>query len=222
LRDLGSQVRLGGETLPPPQARCPTGLPDLDRLLGGGFPRARLSEIHGPASSGRTSLALALLATITGAEPGAEQLAAIVDASDAFDPRSAAAAGVELPRLLWARARTPREALRSTERLLQTEGIPLVLLDFVGCAQVPRESASWLRLSRLAASSESALVLLSEERLAGAHAELALELQAAGAHFSDTPALLERLESRVRLVRHRTDPGALSEARRVRLRLSAA
>ena len=61
---LGPQLRLGGlpdEAL----ARCPTGIPELDRLLGGGFPRGRLSEIAGPGSCGRTSLALALLSEAT-------------------------------------------------------------------------------------------------------------------------------------------------------------
>src|SRR5512134_3995174 len=81
-----------------------TGLAEVDALLEGGFPRGALSEIHGPASSGRTGALLGLLAQATG--HGA--LAALVDPLDRFDPSSAAAAGVELPRLLWLRG--PRVA----------------------------------------------------------------------------------------------------------------
>jgi hypothetical protein len=65
----------------------------------GGFPRGEQSEIHGPPSSGRTGVLLALLAHTTRA--GA--LAALVDPLDRLDPGSAAAAGVDLERLLWLR-----------------------------------------------------------------------------------------------------------------------
>jgi hypothetical protein len=129
LRDLG--VRLRRASAPEePLARSPTGLYEVDRALGGGFPRGGLGEIAGPAGSGRTSLALALLATAT----RAGECAAVVDGSDAFDPPSAEAAGVALERLLW--VRTPRggteairAALRSVERLLEARGFALVLLD---------------------------------------------------------------------------------------------
>jgi recombination protein RecA len=103
----------------------PTGIPDLDRLLEGGFPHGRLSEIAGPLSSGRTSLALCLLARAT----RAGEMVAVVDAADAFDPASAQAAGARLDRVLWARAPGWREALRSAERLLEAHGFALVLLD---------------------------------------------------------------------------------------------
>ena len=64
-----------------------------------GFPRGRISEITGPRSSGRTALLHSLLAAST----GAGECAAFVDASDGFDPCSAAAAGVKLEKLLWIR-----------------------------------------------------------------------------------------------------------------------
>ena len=85
-----------------------TGIGELDALLDGGFPRGQLSEIHGPASSGRTGVLLALLARTTRA--GA--LAALVDPLDRFDPGSAAAAGIDLSRLLWLRGPrcTPEDA----------------------------------------------------------------------------------------------------------------
>jgi recA bacterial DNA recombination protein len=77
----------------------PSGVKGLDAVLGGGFPRGSVVELCGPASSGRTSLAFSLLAQAT----ERQQACAFVDVSDSLDPISLAAAGVELPRLLWIR-----------------------------------------------------------------------------------------------------------------------
>jgi len=75
-----------------------SGISHLDALTGG-LPRGCLTEICGPASSGRTTLLLGALAAAT----RRGEFCALVDASDALDPHSAAAAGVELDRLLWVR-----------------------------------------------------------------------------------------------------------------------
>src|SRR6202047_2282388 len=75
-----------------------SGLPQLD-LLTGAIARGCLTEICGTASSGRTSVLLFALARAT--QRG--EVCALVDASDAFDPASAAAAGMEMSRLLWVR-----------------------------------------------------------------------------------------------------------------------
>jgi hypothetical protein len=80
---------------------APTGLADLDALLGGGLPRGEISEIVGPASSGCTRLVLAVLAEAT----QAGEVAAYIDATDCLDPRSAEQAGIVLDRLLWVRCR---------------------------------------------------------------------------------------------------------------------
>ena len=77
----------------------PSGVTELDVVLGGGFPRGSLVELCGPASSGRTSLAFSLLAQAT----ERQEACAYVDVSDSLDPISLAAAGVELQRLLWIR-----------------------------------------------------------------------------------------------------------------------
>src|SRR5258708_24141723 len=77
----------------------PSGVTELDAVLGGGFPRGSLVELCGPASSGRTSLAFSLLAQAT----ERQEACAFVDVADSLDPISLAAAGVELPRLLWIR-----------------------------------------------------------------------------------------------------------------------
>ncbi|HUV96049.1 MAG TPA: hypothetical protein VMU57_19970 [Edaphobacter sp.] len=78
---------------------APTGVATVDALLEGGFPIGAITELAGPESSGRTSLTLSFLARIT--REG--KVAAWVDASDSFDPESAAAAGVDLDRVLWVR-----------------------------------------------------------------------------------------------------------------------
>ena len=75
-----------------------SGIPELDALTGG-LARGCLSEICGPASSGRTSVLLATLAVAT----RRQEACALVDTSDAFDPLSAAVAGVDFEKMLWVR-----------------------------------------------------------------------------------------------------------------------
>jgi recombination protein RecA len=76
-----------------------TGIRVLDELLNGGLPQGALSEFVGPECSSRTSIALSFLARMT----REERVCAWIDVSDAFDPASAAAAGIDLRRLLWLR-----------------------------------------------------------------------------------------------------------------------
>ena len=75
-----------------------SGIREIDELAGG-LPRGCLSEICGPASSGRTSVLLSALAAAT----RRQEVCALVDTTDALDVGSAAASGVELERLLWIR-----------------------------------------------------------------------------------------------------------------------
>jgi len=94
--------RIPSALTPAPKAIRPvasTGVPSVDALLEGGFPLGAITELAGPESSGRTSLALSFLARIT----RAGSVAAWVDVSNALDPASAAAAGVDLDRMLWVR-----------------------------------------------------------------------------------------------------------------------
>src|ERR1700728_914573 len=90
-----------------------SGIAAMDGLTGG-LPRGCLTEICGPASSGRTTLLLAALAAAT----RRGECCVLVDASDALDPQSAAAAGIELDRLLWVRCgeNSPEKSL---EQLLR-------------------------------------------------------------------------------------------------------
>jgi hypothetical protein len=85
----------------------PTGIAEVDTMLGGGLPLGGVTEIIGPVCSGRSTLVLSVLAGITGQGQGSAgqgAAAAYVDVSDALDPLSAAAMGVDLGRLLWVRA----------------------------------------------------------------------------------------------------------------------
>lgn len=229
LRELGPRLRRGGQP-EEPRPRFATGLAEIDALLGGGFPRGRLCEVVGAASSGRTSLALALLARAT----RAGETCAVVDAADGFDPPAAEAAGVALPRVLWARAPELRPALRGARRLLEARGFGLVILNLAGesapPASHPARSAEsrrrakparsaadshWAKLARSAAAGDTALVVLGLARTTGTAAELALEMRARRALFTGTPALLEAVEVEARLVRSRA--GAGERSARVRL-----
>lgn len=102
----------------------PTGVAVVDALLHGGLPLGSLCELTGPASSGRTSLALALLARAS-----KTAACAYVDVGDSLHPQSAAAAGVHLRNLLWVRfaeAETGRAAavVASSPRVPVQSGSP--------------------------------------------------------------------------------------------------
>jgi recombination protein RecA len=78
-----------------------TGIAEIDALLEGGLPLGAITEMVGPESSGRTSVALSFIAQMT----RTGKVCAWVDVSNALDPESAAASGVDLSRLLWVRCR---------------------------------------------------------------------------------------------------------------------
>jgi recombination protein RecA len=89
-----------------------TGICGVDELLQGGLPMGAISEIVGPESSGRTSLALSFVAQMS--EAG--KVCAWVDVSDSLHPESAAAIGVNLSRLLWVRCGVPEEGGQMSEK----------------------------------------------------------------------------------------------------------
>jgi len=190
-----------------------TGILEVDPLLAGGFPRGEQSEIHGPASSGRTGVLLALLAHTTRA--GA--LAALVDPLDRLDPGSAAAAGVDLERLLWLRGpRTGGEepqakALASATAAVATlagSGLfDMLALDLAGTDGAHRRlpATTWLRLQRLVEDTKTALVLVADGHVALSPGGRALALEPLGLRFSGPPGpacLLRSLTARARAGRH--------------------
>ena len=82
----------------------PTGVSEIDALLEGGLPVGAITEMVGMESSGRTAIALSFLRHLS----CAGRVCAWIDVSDMFSPESAAAAGVELARLLWVRCGVPK------------------------------------------------------------------------------------------------------------------
>ncbi len=219
-QQIESRARMGARlNLPallpqrPAPETVPTGIADVDALTAG-LPRGALTEICGPASSGRTSLLLSLLAAAT----HRGEVCALVDATDAFDPHSAAAAGVELERLLWVRAagapaavvRATRthmrgqdalapaggkpallasveRALKAADLLLAAGGFGVVALDL---GDVPPASArripltSWFRFRRTVENTPTVLVVLEQEPWARTCASLVLRLQTEELHWS--------------------------------------
>jgi len=155
---------------------CPTGIAELDAMAGG-FPQGCLTEIYGPTSSGRTSLVLSTMAQAT----YNENVCALVDASDAFDPVSAASVGVRLDRLLWIRCGGNAErALKAADLLVQGGGFGLVVMDL---ADTPVASArrismtSWFRLRRAVEHTPTVLLVVEQQPLAKTCASLTLEMR---------------------------------------------
>lgn len=89
---------------------APTGVAEVDALLEGGLPVGAITEMVGADSSGRTSLAFSFLAGIT----RTGSVAAWIDISNSLDPESAAAEGVDLPRMLWVRCGASASKARPT------------------------------------------------------------------------------------------------------------
>lgn len=173
---------------------APFDVPALDRALGGGLPRRQISEIAGPASSGRTSLAWAWL----GAATRRGEPAALIDTFDRFDPASGAACGIDLSRLLWVRGqaitktagaldpvwlpgvravdgpgtlveRTIDRALKAVNLVLQSGVCAAVVLDLAdvplaGLRRIP--ATTWLRLQRIISGHDTTGVLVGPVPLA--------------------------------------------------------
>jgi RecA/RadA recombinase len=190
-----------------------TGLAEVDELLDGGFPRGALSEIHGPASSGRTGALLGLLARTT----GRGSLAALVDPLDCLDPSSAVAAGAELPRLLWLRGprvaseepsvKTLADATAAVATLASSGLFDVVALDLAGASRERRRlpSTTWLRLQRLVEDTTTAVVLVAEEHVACGPGGASLALEPGAPRWSGPPGparLLKALAARARAGRH--------------------
>jgi len=192
------------EVRPAPQM-VSSGVREIDALTGG-FPRGCITEVCGPASSGRTSVLLAALAAAT----QRQEVCALVDVSDAFNPHSAAAAGVNFERLLWVRcgmrmqksgsSQSPpstllragsdterngkiekpvEQALRVTDLLLQSGGFGMVIIDL---GDTPLKMArripltSWFRFQRAVEHTATVLFVISQVACAQTCASLLLKV----------------------------------------------
>ncbi|NLF34514.1 MAG: recombinase RecA, partial [Clostridiales bacterium] len=129
----GSIMRLGESTGGEIDA-IPTGSLSLDLALGiGGVPRGRIIEIYGPESSGKTTLALHIVAEAQ--KRGGE--AAFIDAEHALDPTYARALGVDIDSMLISQPDTGEQGLEICEALVRSGALDVVVVDSVA-ALVPR------------------------------------------------------------------------------------
>ncbi len=175
----GSIMKMGETTSRLAIETIPTGAVALDIALGvGGIPRGRITEIYGPESSGKTTLAQHIIAE-------AQKLggvAAFIDAEHAFDPIYAAACGVNIEDLLVSQPDTGEQALEICETLVRSGAIDVVVIDSVA-ALVPRAeiegdmgdahvglqarlmSQALRKLSGAVSKSKTALIFLNQLRM---------------------------------------------------------
>jgi recombination protein RecA len=175
----GSIMKMGETTSRLAIETIPTGAVALDIALGvGGIPRGRITEIYGPESSGKTTLAQHIIAE-------AQKLggvAAFIDAEHAFDPIYATACGVNIDDLLVSQPDTGEQALEICETLIRSGAVDVVVIDSVA-ALVPRAeiegdmgdahvglqarlmSQALRKLSGAVSKSKTALIFLNQLRM---------------------------------------------------------
>ncbi|HMA62554.1 MAG TPA: recombinase RecA [bacterium] len=130
----GSIMRLGDDDAKVSVDVIPTGSLSLDAALGiGGIPRGRISEIYGPEASGKTTLALHIIAEAQ--KQGG--YAAFIDAEHAMDPNYAKNLGVNIKDLLVSQPDNGEQALEITETLVRSNAIDVIVVDSVA-ALVPK------------------------------------------------------------------------------------
>lgn len=166
----------------------------LDRGLAGGLPRGQVSEVVGPALSGRTAIVWAALAAAT----RRGESVALIDTFDRFDPPTAAACGLVLPRLLWVRGqavsktavavdpawlpgvravngpgtfveRVIDRALKSLNLVVQSGVCTLVAIDLIDVPATALRrllAATWFRIERAIEGSDTAVVILTAQSVA--------------------------------------------------------
>jgi hypothetical protein len=186
---------------------APTGVATLDAALGGGLRRGHVSEITGARSSGRTSLVCRLFAEAT----ARGELVALIDTHDRFDPAMAAAAGIDLTRLLWIRDRgdAPR-ALKAMNLVLQAGGFGIVAFDLAD-ARVPElrrfPHTTWMRLARIIEGGQTVALLVAREHLSRSPGGVTLALDPADARSvgrwtgsSERSRLLRGIEVQPRVI----------------------
>ena len=158
------------------------------------IPLSGLTEICAPAAvtSGRSSLLQSLMTQVT----GQQHCCALVDASDGFDPTSAAAAGVDLKRLLWVRCAPAKfakkgkgirtelqpleQAFRAADMILQAGGFLLIAVDLAGIEEKLLQKiplTTWFRFARAIERMPAALIFLTSSPMARSCAALTLQLK---------------------------------------------
>jgi recombination protein RecA len=170
-----------------------SGIPQIDEFTFGGLPRGAVTEVFGPASSGRTSFLFSSLAYAT----NHDEVCVLVDTNNAFDPKSAAQAQINFERLLWIRcANNLEHAFKATDLLLQGGGFGLVVMDM---GDVPAKNAKriisswWYRFRRTVETTPTALVVIAEESCVRSCATLALELKGDSCLWSSASERVNRV-----------------------------
>jgi hypothetical protein len=152
----------------------PTGILGFDAAAGG-IPRGAITEIYGPASSGKTTLLHALIANAC----AQGEFCSLIDAADSFDPVSAAGAGTGLSRLLWVRCAGVEQAIRSADLMVHSGGWGVIVLDLTGIRpdvlrKIPL--SYWYRFKRAVENTPAAFLVLTQEPQAKNCAVMSLEL----------------------------------------------
>jgi len=130
----GSIVRLGSREAIVPVSVIPSGSISLDAALGiGGFPRGRISEVFGPEASGKTTIALHVVANAQ----RAGGVAAFIDVEHALDPIYARQLGVDVDNLLVSQPDYAEQALEITSALINSGSVDVLVIDSVA-ALVPK------------------------------------------------------------------------------------
>jgi hypothetical protein len=180
-----------------PAEAISTGISQVDAFTLGGLPRGAITELFGPASSGRTSFMLSALAHAT----THDEVCAVVDTNNGFDPASAAKAAINFERLLWIQCASNLEhAFKATDLLLQAGGFGLVTLDL---GDVPAKSAKriisswWYRFRRALETTPTALVVIAEESCVRSCATLAFEMKTEACLWSSSTDGLKAANSKV-------------------------
>lgn len=155
-----------------------TGIRTLDLLLSGGIPRGHITQIMGPASSGKTSLLLSILAQAT----ARREWVAYIDPFSSLDPACAQKAGIDLKRLLWIRG--PKKILKATDILVGAGGFGVVVLDLVTQGRTMDSRifqktpfTAWFRLKHAARRTSTALLILGQEINAGSAVSRVISLR---------------------------------------------
>jgi hypothetical protein len=201
------------ESLPP----LPTQLSCIDAALSGGLPRGKVTEIVGGAGK----MAFALLSLAAATQRG--ELCAFVDTGDALDIKTAARIGVVLERLLWVRTSAgtgtvEQRDLKAVDLLLSAGGFALIVMYVSGRAAKTgalRIGSVWPRLIQRCEKAKAALLIASEEPLAGSFAAATLRCAPGEAVWEQAPGgrlILHGRRAEIEVVRNRLGPPGEIEA----------
>jgi len=201
-----------GRELTRKDARLSSRVRALDNLLAGGIPRGRISEVVGPAGSGKTAIAASFAASTT----NRGEVAAWIDLPNAFDPAAIESAGADLGRILWAfsdgagaikrAGDSTRNALKASETILGAGGFGLLVIDF-GAMRYPLTQSAALRLARAAERSGTAVITMGTYRMFGTFAAITLGLGRPRPCFDrvapKSPALFDGLRIEAVVIRNK-------------------